>query len=70
MEDQEALEQLFKHINTLPNNQKTALVLKVIEGLSQKEIAAIMETSVKSVEALLARARKNLKKKIDSSEGF
>ncbi|MFT5168561.1 MAG: RNA polymerase sigma factor (sigma-70 family) [Saprospiraceae bacterium] len=69
LEDKEALKQLFRHINSLPHNQKTALILKAIEGLSQKEIAAILDVSIKSVESLLSRAKDNLRKKIDSSEG-
>ncbi|MBR9919739.1 MAG: RNA polymerase sigma factor [Bacteroidetes bacterium] len=69
LEDQEALQQLFKHINDLPEKQKSALILKAIDGLSQKEIAGILKTTEKAVESLLSRARKNLQKKIDQSEG-
>lgn len=69
LEDKEALKELFKQINSLPHNQKTALILKTIEGLSQKEIAVILNVSVKSVESLLSRAKENLRKKIASTEG-
>jgi RNA polymerase sigma-70 factor, ECF subfamily len=69
LEDKEALKKLFKQINSLPHNQKTALILKSIENLSQKEIAAILNVSVKSVESLLSRAKENLRKKIDHTEG-
>lgn len=61
LENQEELEQLFNQINKLPEKQKTALILKSIEGLSQKEIAEIMGQSEKAIESLLSRARKNLK---------
>lgn len=64
LEDKEAVVNIFSKINELPNNQKTALLLKSIEGLSQKEIAEVMEISSKAVESLLSRARSNLKKKL------
>lgn len=64
LENKEAVEKLFYLINKLPYNQKTALVLKVMESLSQKEIAKIMKLSEKAVESLLSRAKKNLNDKI------
>ena len=64
LENKEAVEYIMKEINKLPNNQKTAILLKTIDGLSQKEIAEVLETSVKAVEALLSRARKKLKIKL------
>lgn len=60
LEDKEAIEALFNKINTLPEQQKTALLLKSIEHCSQQEIADIMGISTKAVESLLSRARKNL----------
>jgi RNA polymerase sigma factor (sigma-70 family) len=64
LENKEATEAIFKHINQLPDNQKTALILTKIEGKSQTEAAEIMEISVKAVESLLQRAKSNLSKKI------
>ena len=69
LEDKEAIEKLFNQINELPDKQKTALILKVVEGMSQKQIAEIMDTSEKSVESLLSRSRSNLKKKRSLIEG-
>jgi len=69
LEHQEATESLLKLINELPHSQKTALILKVIDDLSQKEIAKIMELSEKAVESLLSRAKYNLKEKIKLTEG-
>ena len=60
LEAKEALEALFKKINALPEQQKTALLLKTMEHCSQQEIAEIMGISTKAVESLLSRARKNL----------
>ena len=69
LENKEATESLLKLINELPPNQKTALLLKAIDDLPQKEIATIMELSEKAVESLLSRAKGNLKEKIKLNEG-
>lgn len=70
MEDKEELQQLFKAINQLPENQKTAIILCRIEELSQKEVAEMMKTSVKAVESLLQRAKQNLAKILKENEGY
>jgi len=69
LEQKEALKSLFQQINALPYNQKTALILSKLEQKSQKEVAEIMKLSIKAVESLLQRAKTNLAKKINSSEG-
>lgn len=53
---------LFKAIDKLPENQKTAFILSKIENLSYSEISEVMKTSVSSVESLLFRSKQNLKK--------
>ena len=65
MENKEAMSALLLMIQELPDQQKTVVLLKYIEAYSIKEIAEILESSEKSIESLLTRARKNLKKKID-----
>lgn len=62
MENKENAAVLFKAIEKLPDNQKTAFTLHKLEGLSYQEIAEIMETTVSSVESLMHRAKGNLKK--------
>jgi RNA polymerase sigma-70 factor (ECF subfamily) len=47
-------------ISTLPQRQRTALMLKSQENMSYEEIADVMNTSVSSVESLIFRARKRL----------
>jgi RNA polymerase sigma-70 factor (ECF subfamily) len=47
-------------LTRLPARQRMATVLRYYEGLSGQEIAVAMETSVKAVERLLARARAGL----------
>ena len=58
-------QQMIQHtIDGLPENQRTALILKRFEELSYNEIADVMKISVSAVEALLYRARQNLQKKL------
>jgi RNA polymerase sigma-70 factor (ECF subfamily) len=46
----------------LPGKQRIALILSKFEGRSYKEIARIMGVSLASVESLVFRAKRNLKK--------
>jgi RNA polymerase sigma factor (sigma-70 family) len=64
LERREQARQLFAAINTLPENQKTVFILAQVEELPQKDIAEIMNLSVKAVESLLQRAKVNLRKKL------
>ena len=48
-------------LQRLPENQRTALILRRYEGLSYDEIAAVLETSVPAVKSLLFRARSALR---------
>jgi RNA polymerase sigma-70 factor (ECF subfamily) len=68
LEQKEALETLFKLINSLPNNQKTVLILSKLEQKNQKEVAEIMGISTKAVESLLQRAKKNLSGKLNTTK--
>jgi len=56
---------LFKAIDILPANQKTAFILSKVEGLSNNEISEIMKNSLSSVESLLFRAKQNLRKQLN-----
>lgn len=60
--NKEAQKRIKSVLNRLPINQRTAFILKQYESLSQKEIARIMKISEGAVEALLQRAKNNLKK--------
>lgn len=64
-ENREKARYLFKAIAALPENQKTAFVLTHIEDLPQKEVAEIMDLSLKAVESLLQRAKANLRKQLE-----
>ncbi len=58
--DAEQAQAVQEAIGRLPPKQRTAVVLRYYEGLSGREIAVVMETSLKAVERLLARARVTL----------
>lgn len=64
MEHQEDAALLFKVINELTENQRTAFILSKLDGLSNPEIATIMEVSISSVESLIFRAKTTLKEKL------
>lgn len=59
-ENKENAAALFKAIDKLPVNQKTAFILNKIEELSYREISEIMNSSESAVDSLLQRAKKNL----------
>ncbi len=61
---QETGAQIAAAIAELPEDQRTALILAEYEDRSQNEIAAIMKTSAKSVEARLYRARQFLRHRL------
>ena len=66
LENKEKATQLFKALQQISDNQRIAFTLNKIEGLNNQEIAAIMNTSFYAVESLLARAKTNLKKKLEN----
>jgi len=51
-------------LQSLPENQRMALILKRYDNLPYSEIAKIMECSVSAVESLLVRAKRNLQEKL------
>ena len=48
-------------LNTLPDRQRQAVILRHIEGLANPEIAAILDIGVEAVESLTARGKRGLK---------
>lgn len=47
-------------LDTLPPQQRLAVVLRYYEGLSYQDIASVLDTTPKAVERLLARGREHL----------
>src|ERR671925_2101755 len=52
---------ILRALGQLPFNQRSALVMRELEGRSYEEIGEALGVSVSSVEALLFRARRSLK---------
>jgi RNA polymerase sigma-70 factor, ECF subfamily len=52
-------------VQSLPEKQRTAIILKYYEEMPIKEIAEVMEATVSSVESLLVRAKRNLLKVLE-----
>ena len=70
MEHKEELDQLLRIIYSLPEKQKTAIILSKIEDMPQKEVAEIMNLNIKAVESLLQRAKNNIENKLNKREGI
>lgn len=70
LESKEDVNSLYRAIDSLPEKQKTALVLSKFEKLSQKEIAKILELTPKAVESLIGRAKANLRKALKSDDSI
>lgn len=62
--DNELATQLERALGELPAKQRAALLLCTMENQSYREIAAILQCSVSSVESLVFRARQNLRKRL------
>ena len=53
-------------IGELPARQRTAIVLTYGDGMSNAQVAEILDTSVSAVETLLVRGKQNLRRALDS----
>lgn len=61
LQDKARLVALDTALQALPERQRQAVVLRHIEGLSNPDIAVIMEIGVEAVESLTARGKRALK---------
>lgn len=61
-------QRLRRLIHALPERQRSALWLNAYHGLSNKEAALILGTTVEAMESLLTRARRALRKQLNLSE--
>lgn len=62
VENEERSRILFRAVEKLPESQKIAFTLHKLEGLSYEQIAEVMQKTLSSVESLMHRAKRNLKK--------
>ena len=60
MQDKARADALQQALMTLPDRQRQAVVLRHIEGISNPEIAEIMDISTEAVESLTARGKRAL----------
>ena len=66
MEQKEHARALFAAIKQLPDNQRIAFTLVKVEGLPYHEVSEVMSMSLSSIESLMFRARKNLKRVLEN----
>jgi RNA polymerase sigma-70 factor (ECF subfamily) len=66
--EKERSRQISDALQSLPDNQRMALVLKRYDDLSYAEIAQIIGCSVSAVESLLVRAKRSLQEKLKNYE--
>jgi RNA polymerase sigma factor (sigma-70 family) len=59
-ESREAFRLLIDDLRALPDQQRSALVIRELEGLSYEELAVALDTTVPAVKSLLVRARVGL----------
>jgi RNA polymerase sigma-70 factor, ECF subfamily len=64
MLDGELQEAIQKAIDSLPETQRMAVVLRRYEELSYEEIAEVMKLSVPAVKSILFRARADLRERL------
>ena len=60
-------QQITNALQSLPENQRIALILKRYDDLSYEEISRILHCSVSAVDSLLVRAKRTLQKKLEKS---
>ena len=58
--EEERMKEIMYVLNKLPDNQRVAFTLSKIEGYTNKEIAAVMDTTNSAVESLLSHAKKKV----------
>ncbi len=69
LENKEKAGQLFEALKLLPEKQRIAFTLHKLEGQRNEEVAEIMNTTVYAVEALMSRAKINLRKELQKIYG-
>ena len=61
----EERQHLHNALSALPENQRSAILLRHQQGLSNPETAAVLSISVRAVESLLSRGRRRLRALMD-----
>ncbi len=66
IEQNEREQLLLDALNKIPQNQRIAITLSKYEGLTTREIAAVMETTESAAESLMSRAKESLRKQLEN----
>jgi RNA polymerase sigma factor (sigma-70 family) len=61
-------DQLLRALQTLPPRQRAAVVLRFCEGLSEHQVAEVLETSVGAVNSLVSRGLAALRRQVRSED--
>ena len=61
MHETDRAQALSTALDALPERQRTAVVLRHIEGMSNPDIADVLSVSVEAVESLVSRGKRSLK---------
>jgi RNA polymerase sigma factor (sigma-70 family) len=67
-EQRETLRRLIEDVRRLPEQQRSALLMRELSGMSYAELAAALRVSVPAVKSLLVRARIGLAKALQARE--
>lgn len=67
-ERREDLARLVADVRRLPDQQRSALLMRELDGLSYAELAAALDTSVPAIKSLLVRARIGLVEAIEARD--
>ncbi len=65
LQEKEDTKLLYEALDQLPDNQRIALTLSKIEGYTNSEIAALLQTTNIAVESLIHRGRKKLSARLE-----
>jgi RNA polymerase sigma factor (sigma-70 family) len=67
-EQREALRRLIADVRRLPDQQRSALLMRELSGMSYAELAVVLGVSVAAVRSLLVRARLGLVRALEARE--
>lgn len=67
LETLDSRDRIARAIASLSERHRTALVLTYYQGLSNREVAEIMDVSIRALESLLVRARQQIKTTLEAS---
>jgi RNA polymerase sigma-70 factor (ECF subfamily) len=66
---QEARHEIERSLLRLPVQQRVAVVMRDVQGLSYEEIAGLLQVSLGTVKSRIARGREELKRRLDGTLG-